>query len=373
MAVAPSRVPRPGMLDLLVRWEGGGGRSTIAARSLRADRGWTVGEAPGCDVAVPTPSGPGGARVRVRIAGGRVSIELGAVVVRAQVRAAPSALRRSLRARWDTAMLRPLAAALVAHALVLGCLALRGGPSALHGIEEEQERTADRARLLAAIDRRPPVARLAADLDAYVDRHAPPASSARHDVAAPDVAPPLETAAAHPPPQPVGPRSVVHAGSAPAHIGTQVAIHRDAPDLLDMIHAQIDSWDPHLVTGSYTPGFPLTDAANFPSRRVPASVIASVVGANMGRFRVCHAAGLPSSTGVGGEVDVAFVVEPTGAVGEARDAGGGFPDDAVRRCVVRTFQALIFPPPPLGQPQPATFAITLAAEDVAVPRDPRQM
>lgn len=97
--------------------------------------------------------------------------------------------------------------------------------------------------------------------------------------------------------------------------------------------------------------------------RVPQSVIASVVGANMGRFHVCHSAGLPSSVEVGGDVRVRFVITPEGTVSEAHDLGGTFPDEAVRQCIVRTFLSLSFTAPPRGTPQTATYSVALTGGD----------
>jgi TonB family protein len=106
-----------------------------------------------------------------------------------------------------------------------------------------------------------------------------------------------------------------------------------------------------------------------PSRRVPAAVIASVLQASTGRFHVCHGAGLPLSATISGQVLVAFVIEPDGHVSGARDAGGTFPDDAVRRCIVRAVTQLSFPKPPDGSAQQVTIPVVLQAEDaVARPR-----
>jgi TonB family protein len=99
-----------------------------------------------------------------------------------------------------------------------------------------------------------------------------------------------------------------------------------------------------------------------PSRQVPAAVITSVIEANTNRFRVCHGAGLPRSPTISGQVLVAFAIEPDGHVSGARDAGGAFPDDAVRRCIVRAVTQLSFPKPPDGFAQQVTIPVMLQTE-----------
>jgi TonB family protein len=138
----------------------------------------------------------------------------------------------------------------------------------------------------------------------------------------------------------------------------------DSRDGYDAIRAQIAGWDEHLITGTYKPGGArIAHPEEMPSHRVPASVIASVVSSSAGRFHVCHGAGLPGSAGVSGEVVVAFTIETDGRVTNARDAGGVFPDGAVRRCVVRAVTQLSFQKPPLGVAQDVTVPIALPAED----------
>jgi TonB family protein len=142
------------------------------------------------------------------------------------------------------------------------------------------------------------------------------------------------------------------------------------PECYDAIRAQIAGWGPKLVTGTYIPGGThITHPDEMPSRRVPAAVITSVIQTNTGRFRVCHGAGLPQSAAISGQVLVAFVIEPDGHVSGARDAGGAFPDDAVRRCIVRAVAQLSFPKPPNGSAQRVTIPVMLEAEEaLARPR-----
>jgi len=124
------------------------------------------------------------------------------------------------------------------------------------------------------------------------------------------------------------------------------------------------------LTGTYVPGGArIAHPDEMPSRQIPAAVITSVLQASTDRFRVCHGASLPQSATISGQVLVAFVIEPDGHVSGARDAGGAFPDDAVRRCVVRAVTQLSFPKPPTGFAQPVTIPVVLQTEEaLARPR-----
>jgi hypothetical protein len=143
----------------------------------------------------------------------------------------------------------------------------------------------------------------------------------------------------------------------------------DSRDRYAAIRAQIAGWNPKLVTGTYIPGG-IALRTEMPSRRVPAAVIASVIQANMDRFHVCHGAGLPKSATISGQVLVTFVIEPDGHVSGPRDAGGTFPDDAVRRCVVGAVAQLSFPKPPDGSAQQVTIRVRLQAEERPENLDP---
>ncbi len=156
----------------------------------------------------------------------------------------------------------------------------------------------------------------------------------------------------------------VHAGT-PGPPGTKdIDFSRPTGIRYEAIRAQIAGWDRRLITGTYKPGGArIAHPDEMPSERVPASVIASVVRSSAGRFHVCHGAGLPGSAGVSGEVVVTFTIETDGRVTRARDAGGTFPDDAVRRCVVRAVTQLSFQKPPLGLAQDVTIPIVLPAEE----------
>ena len=144
----------------------------------------------------------------------------------------------------------------------------------------------------------------------------------------------------------------------------------DSRDGYDAIRAQIAGWNPKLVTGTYIPGGSgIAHPDEMPSRQIPAAVITSVIQANTSRFRVCQGAGLPQSATISGQVLVAFAIEPDGHVSGARDAGGAFPDDAVRRCIVRAVTQLSFPKPPYGFAQQVTIPVMLQTEEaLARPR-----
>jgi TonB family protein len=165
-----------------------------------------------------------------------------------------------------------------------------------------------------------------------------------------------------------------HAGTPGPPGGKDVPIGPlDSRDGYDAIRAQVAGWDRRLITGTYKPGGArIAHPDEMPSRRVPASIVASVVRSSAGRFHVCHGAGLPGSAGVSGEVVVAFTIETDGRVTNARDAGGAFPDDAVRRCVVRAVTQLSFPKPPLGRAQDVTVPIMLPAEEATARPDLRR-
>jgi len=143
-----------------------------------------------------------------------------------------------------------------------------------------------------------------------------------------------------------------------------VPIGRDAPDLLEQIQRQIASWPRQIVRNGRRPASWDWKANEFLDGRLPPKLIAGVVRWNLERFRVCARAAVATTHGIVGDVRVAFVIAPDGVVVDARDVGGTFPDEAVRRCVVAAFARLSFPRPPSGKPQPVTYAIELPANEV---------
>jgi hypothetical protein len=82
--------------------------------------------------------------------------------------------------------------------------------------------------------------------------------------------------------------------------------------------------------------------------RLPAEVIQRIVRQNFGRFRLCYEAGLRNNPGLTGRVATTFVIGRDGAVNQSSDAGSDLPDQNVVACVVRSFNALSFPPPDGG-------------------------
>lgn len=142
-------------------------------------------------------------------------------------------------------------------------------------------------------------------------------------------------------------------------------IGRDAPDLLEQIQRQIASWGPRqIVRNGIRPASSDWKGNDLLRGRLPPKLIAGVVRWNLERFRACDRAAAPTTHGIVGDVRVAFVIAPDGAVVDAREVGGTFPDAAVRRCVVAAFARLTFPRPPSGKPQPVTYAIVLPANEV---------
>lgn len=84
------------------------------------------------------------------------------------------------------------------------------------------------------------------------------------------------------------------------------------------------------------------------SGRLPPEVIQRIVRQNFGRFRLCYETGLRQSPRLQGRVSVRFVIDRSGAVANASDAGSDLPSPAVIQCVVRSFAGLSFPQPEGG-------------------------
>ena len=82
--------------------------------------------------------------------------------------------------------------------------------------------------------------------------------------------------------------------------------------------------------------------------RIPPEAVQRVVRQNYGRFRVCYEHGLAKNPSLEGRVAVKFVIDRTGAVALAADAGSDLPDATVRDCIVRAFSDLSFPQPEGG-------------------------
>jgi hypothetical protein len=81
------------------------------------------------------------------------------------------------------------------------------------------------------------------------------------------------------------------------------------------------------------------------SGRLPPEVIERIVRQSFGRFRVCYEDALRLHPGVQGRVVIRFVIDRSGAVARAANAGSDVGDPALVVCVARAFQALSFPQP----------------------------
>jgi TonB family protein len=74
-------------------------------------------------------------------------------------------------------------------------------------------------------------------------------------------------------------------------------------------------------------------------------VIRRVVRRHMNRFRYCYERQLAANPNLQGKVVVRFVISTTGSVSSAQDAGSTLPDEAVKACILRTYQSMQFPAP----------------------------
>ncbi len=89
---------------------------------------------------------------------------------------------------------------------------------------------------------------------------------------------------------------------------------------------------------------PSLRAANVETNgRLDPEVIKRAVRQQFGRFRFCYEGGLAKNPALAGRVSVRFVIDRSGAVTMAQDAGSDLADEAVVACVARTFLSLSFP------------------------------
>jgi hypothetical protein len=84
------------------------------------------------------------------------------------------------------------------------------------------------------------------------------------------------------------------------------------------------------------------------SGRLEPEVIQTIVRRSFSEFRVCYEDGLRRDAGLKGRINVRFVIGRDGKVQNAIDAGSSLPDVAVRDCVVKKFEGLVFPQPEGG-------------------------
>jgi hypothetical protein len=73
--------------------------------------------------------------------------------------------------------------------------------------------------------------------------------------------------------------------------------------------------------------------------------IIRVVRKKQPEMRKCYEAGLARDPKLQGRVVVKFVVETTGKVSSAEDAGSDLPDTATVACVASVFRTMVFPAP----------------------------
>lgn len=76
---------------------------------------------------------------------------------------------------------------------------------------------------------------------------------------------------------------------------------------------------------------------------LPPEVVQRIVRQNFGRFRRCYEAGLRRSWTLQGRIAVRFVIDRSGAVSSAKNAGSSLADPAMVSCVVHEFAAMSFP------------------------------
>jgi hypothetical protein len=266
----------------------------------------------------------------------------------------------------------PFAASVVAHAAVVTALPGRGAAPVVSA-----EPPAEWLEAPEPVNMEP-VAPAEAPSEEGSEVPAPPAAQTREPAAHPPIdgppalvnlPPPDAIPGVHGAAQPLVGKARAAWWAAARHVPVGPL---DSRDCYAAISAQIAGWKPRLVTGTYIPGGRgIAHPDEMPSRRVPAAVITSVIQANTSRFRVCHGAGLPQSATISGQVLVTFLIEPDGHVSGPRDAGGTFPDDAVRRCIVRAVAQLSFPKPPSGSAQQVTIPVILQAEEGLARPGPR--
>jgi hypothetical protein len=84
------------------------------------------------------------------------------------------------------------------------------------------------------------------------------------------------------------------------------------------------------------------------SGRLPPEIIRRVVRQHLGRLRFCYERALKASPALAGRVAVSFVIDRSGAVASATDAGSTLPSAEVVSCVVTSFSQLSFPRPEGG-------------------------
>jgi len=84
------------------------------------------------------------------------------------------------------------------------------------------------------------------------------------------------------------------------------------------------------------------------SNGLPAESVQRVVRQNVGRYRQCYETGLKGNPALKGRVMVRLVIDASGSIASAEDAGSDLPDSTVTNCVFGTLGNLAFPQPEAG-------------------------
>lgn len=122
----------------------------------------------------------------------------------------------------------------------------------------------------------------------------------------------------------------------------------------------------HLGGAHATSAPRIREGATTVNGRLPPEVVQRIVRQNFGRFRLCYENGARNAPGLHGRVSVKFVIDASGAVASASDAGSDLPDSATVACVVRGFGNLSFPAP-TGGVVTVVYPILFAPGDSALP------
>lgn len=107
-------------------------------------------------------------------------------------------------------------------------------------------------------------------------------------------------------------------------------------------HAIGDSFGVTLPKESVRPG------ALSVNGRLPPEVIQRIVNMNTGRLRLCYQTALAKKPALEGKVTTKFIIDKSGSVTSASDAGSDIGDPDMVKCVTQAFTAMSFPAPEGG-------------------------
>lgn len=85
-----------------------------------------------------------------------------------------------------------------------------------------------------------------------------------------------------------------------------------------------------------------------------------IVQQNFGRFRLCYENGLRSDASLRGRVKIRIVIDPSGAVSDAKDDGSDLKNAGTVNCIVRGFKNLTFDEPGDGKEVSVVTTLLLA-------------